>query len=229
VYSSFIVHILEHLAHRSVDYDAALVKRQLIGLLLQRDPEYARPQLTYAIWAPFAKDRTVQTDRQDSKLKLDTRAMEWMVKGTLALGAVIAPLGLGWDFFVMGTGIKAFLVGAAGVLVLEAFLFLCLVLVALHVDFGETRLVRQRGVWPFKRTDVVSYASITRVLASDFEVTVDLDDGRCLRIAYLVTEVAEGSLPDVEVRAGENAVPMRLMRKIARFIELAIEEQRAAS
>jgi hypothetical protein len=29
-----------------------------------------------------------------------------------------------------------------------------------------TKPVRQRGVWPSKRTDIVSYASITRVRAS---------------------------------------------------------------
>ena len=136
-----------------------------------------------------------------------------------------------WDFFVNATGGKDILVGAAGPLLGEAFLFFVLVLAVLHVDFRETKLIRHRGVWPFKRTDVVNYASITRVRASDssLEVTVDLDDGRRLRLAYLFTEVAEGSLPDVELKAGENAVPMRLMRKIARFVELAVDEQRAAS
>ncbi|MGB5219928.1 MAG: hypothetical protein WBN60_02795, partial [Polyangiales bacterium] len=112
----------------------------------------------------------------------------------------------------------------------EAFLFFGLNLVALDVRFYDMKLVRRRGVWPFKRTDIVNYATITRVRASDtVEVTVDLDDGRRLKIADLFTEVAEGSLPDVELKAGQYAAPMLRMRKIARFIELAVEEHRAAS
>ncbi len=156
--------------------------------------------------------------------------MEWIVKGTLALGATLGPVGFGWDLFVLNAPVSGDFLGAVALFLFgEAFLFFVLVLAVLHVDFCETKLIRQRGVWPFKRTDVVNYATITRVRASDFEVTVDLDDGRRLSLAYLFTEVAEGSLPDVELKAGENSVPMRLMRKIARFIEVAIEEQRAAS
>jgi hypothetical protein len=160
---------------------------------------------------------------------LDARAIELILKGTLALGAVITLVALAWDFFVNATAIKDILGGAALVLLVEAFLFFLLNLVALDVRFYDTKLVRRRGVWPFKRTDIVSYTSITRVRASDTtEVTVDLDDGRRLKLADLLTEVAQGPLPDVELKAGEVAYELR-MRKIARFIERAVEEQRAAS
>jgi hypothetical protein len=161
---------------------------------------------------------------------LDARAIELMAKGTLALGATVILGLLVWALFANTTVRKDLLSGAAALLIGEAFLFFALNLVALDVRFCDTKLVRQRGVWPFKKTDSVNYATITRVRASDYtvEVTVDLDDGRRFKLADIFTEVV-GPLPDVELKAGEYSAPMLRMRKIARFIELAVEEQRAAS
>jgi hypothetical protein len=168
--------------------------------------------------------------QQDPRLKLEARAIELMAKGALALVAG-AILGLCvWALFANTTVRKDLLSPVAALLICEAVLFLAANLVALHVNFHETKLIRQRGLWPFKRTDIVNYTTITRVRASDtVEVTVDLDDGRRLKLADLFTEVAEGSLPDVELKVGERATPMLRLRKIARFIELAVEEHRAGS
>lgn len=76
--------------------------------------------------------------------------------------------------------------------------------------------------------DVIHYATITRVRASDFEVVVDLHDRRRFKLANYYTEV-RGPLPDVELKAGEYSAPMLRRRRIARFIELAVEEQRLTS
>jgi hypothetical protein len=147
----------------------------------------------------------------------------------LILGAVVI-LPVGVLALLDHTATRTELLAAAAVLLLpQAFLFLGANLVARRVRFYETKLVMQRGLWPFKRTDIDRYATITRVRASDsLGVTVDLDDGRRYKLADPFFTVVHGSLPDVELKAGEYAAPMLRMRKIARFIELAVQEQRDA-
>jgi hypothetical protein len=79
-----------------------------------------------------------------------------VANGTLALGATVIVAVVVWALFANAIVRKDLLSGAAVGLLGEAFLFFAANLAALHVRFCETKLVRQQGLWPFKKTDIVN-------------------------------------------------------------------------
>lgn len=76
----------------------------------------------------------------------------------------------------------------------------------LHVDFYPDRMVVRKGIRSLARPFVIQFKEVRRVRAYDFpnlRVTVDLDNGRRVKIANSMTEV-EGELPEVEFETGKN-------------------------